>query len=265
MDYSYKVDRYTGEILDDPQDKDNNSIDAIRYALQDVILESHAIISPRGLILHKEKDLLDEIHREHRHLNFYRTFISNEKAVFQHLIAVHKVTKMIYVLKELYVIDTKKADASVYFSEMMGHEFTLGKEVVGLTLDNLRQESDNIYHMRRFKFVLVNDDQPTRDEKIRLATSTSLLRVSSSCIVTRRHFFSYREHKGKIQDKLNESVKAIGLVLQFTNHDTKGLTPIVVLDENDKRFNELIIEEYEEDQEMTGYQDDDAFEIEGSF
>ena len=57
----------------------------------------------------------------------------------------------------------------------------------------------------------------------------------------------------------------IGRVMQFTNHDTKGLTPIVVLDENDKRFNELIIEEYEEDQEMTGYQDDDAFEIEGSF
>ena len=119
--------------------------------------------------------------------------------------------------------------------------------------------------MGRVKFFLVNDKHNERDEKIRLASSKGLLEVSKSCVVTRRHFFSYREHKGKVQDKLNESVKAIGLVMQFTHYDTSLLTPIVALDENDTRENNLIVDEYEEETNYKGYEDDDAFETEGSF
>ena len=116
MDYSYKVDRFTGEILDEPNDKDNNSVDATRYALQDIILESHAIISPRSLVLKSSNDLLNHILDNHRHMNFFVTYVASEKIVFQHLIAVSKITKKVMVLKENVIVDTKKGDASAYYS-----------------------------------------------------------------------------------------------------------------------------------------------------
>ena len=188
-------------------------------------------------MLKSGNDLLNHILDNHRHMNFFVTYVASEKIVFQHLIAVSKTTKKVMVLKENVIVDTKKGDASAYYSSIFGEEFTRGADVVHLTLDTHKQESDNIFHMRRVKFFLVNDKQNERDEKIRLASSKGLLEVSKSCMVTRRHFFSYREHKGKVQDKLNESVKAIGLVMQFTHYDTSVLTPIVALDENDTREN----------------------------
>ena len=81
MDYSYKVDRFTGEILDEPSGKDNNSVDATRYALQDIILESHAIISPRSLVLESSNDLLNHILDNHRHMNFFVTYVASENCI----------------------------------------------------------------------------------------------------------------------------------------------------------------------------------------
>ena len=53
--------------------------------------------------------------------------------------------------------------------------------------------------------------------------------------------------------------------MQFTHYDTSVLTPIVALDENDTRENNFIVDEYEEETNYKGYEDDDAFETEGSF
>lgn len=264
MAYSWKVDRITGKILDEPLDKDNNSVDATRYALQDVILSPNAVFKRDDIIRIDDEKLKEIVSKEHRHFRFYSSFIAQGKRFFQLLTGINVVTKEVFILSEHLVCDSKRDDASRYVLAGIGAEFTRSSDITGLCMEDQTKEAENIWSQRRLRYTTFKDDVEVRNETLKLIIASKKLYISKKCIITFRQFLTYRTQKGKLVDERNEFIKCLGLAIQFSNYQTKGLVPVIIEDPTDKREIELIGKEYEDHEENMPY-DDSWSETGGDF